>query len=64
MGLLDKVKGMFGGNKQQTSAMVAKANDAVDKGADVVKDKTPDQHDDKVDMAADKTKDVIDKLDD
>ena len=64
MGLLDKVKGMFGGNKQQTSAMVDKAQDAVDKGADVVKDKVPDQHDDKVDLAADKTKDVIDKLDD
>jgi len=57
MGLLDKVKGMFGSNKQQ-------AKDAVDKGADIAKDKVPDQHDAKVDMAADKAKDAIDKLDD
>ena len=57
MGLLDKVKGMFGSNKQQ-------AKDAVDKGADIAKDKVPDQHDAKVDMAADKAKDTIEKLDD
>jgi hypothetical protein len=56
MGLLDKVKGMLRGNKKQV-------NDTIDKGADMAKDKIPDQHDAKVDMAADKAKDAIDKLD-
>jgi len=60
MGLLDKIKGMFKGNKQVTDG----AKTAVDKGADVVKDKVPDQHDAKVDSAADKAKAAIDKLDD
>lgn len=56
MGILDKIKGLIGGNAD-------KADDAIDKAADVVKDKIPDEHDDKVDMAAEKAKDVVDGLD-
>jgi hypothetical protein len=55
MGLLDKVKGLVGGHKKEVSA-------GVDKAAEVAKDKLPDQHDDKVDKAADTVKDQIDKL--
>ena len=56
MGLMDKVKGLVGGNKQ-------KASGGVDKAADVAKDKLPDQYDEKVDQVADAVKDQIDKLD-
>lgn len=52
MGLMDKAKQMLGGHKD-------KAEVAVDKAADVVKEKTPDQVDGAVDTAADKAKDVI-----
>jgi hypothetical protein len=56
MGLMDTIKGWVGGNKQ-------KASGGVDKAAGVVKDKVPDQHDKKVDQAADAAKDQINKLD-
>jgi len=56
MGLMDKIKGLVGGNRD-------KIDSGVDKTADVVKDKVPDQHDEKVDRAADAAKDQIDKLD-
>jgi hypothetical protein len=56
MGILDKIKGLVGGNAD-------KVEDAIDKVADVAKDKIPDEHDDKVDMAADKAKDIVDGLD-
>jgi hypothetical protein len=56
MGLMDTIKGWFGGNKEQLKT-------GVDKGADAIKDKVPDQHDDKVDQGADAAKDAIDKLD-
>ena len=52
MGILDKIKGLVGGNAD-------KAEEVIDKVADVAKDKVPDAHDDKVDMAADKAKDLI-----
>lgn len=52
MGLMDKAKQMLGGNKDKAEA-------AVDKAADTVKEKTPDQVDGAVDAAADKAKDVI-----
>jgi hypothetical protein len=55
MGFMDKLKGWFGGNKQQV-------NQGIDKTADVMKDKVPDQHDEKVDQVADKAKDAVDKL--
>jgi MT0933-like antitoxin protein len=56
MGLMDTVKGWFGGNKEQMKA-------GVDKGADVIKDKVPEEHAGKVDQGADAAKDAIDKLD-
>jgi hypothetical protein len=56
MGLMDKIKGLVGSNKKQVTA-------GVDKAADIAKDKLPDQHDEKVDQAAEKVKDQIDKLD-
>lgn len=56
MGILDKIKGLIGGNAD-------KIEDGIDKAADVAKDKVGDDHADKVDMAADKAKDVVDGLD-
>ncbi len=58
MGLLDKIKGMFGGKNKNT------AKNAVDKVADVVESKTPDSVDAKVEAGAEKVKDVIDKAGD
>ena len=56
MGLMDKLKGVVGGNKKQ-----------IDKGIDTAADKAQDVTDHKadaqIDAAADKAKDVVDKLD-
>ncbi|MCB0970367.1 MAG: antitoxin [Acidimicrobiales bacterium] len=56
MGFLDKAKDALQGKGDQ-------AEDLIDKAADVVDDKTGGKHTDKIDAAADKAKDVIDKLD-
>ena len=56
MGLLDKIKGLITGNKKA-------AKDGLDKVVDVVQSKAPDSVDDKVEMAAEKLKDVIDSVD-
>ena len=56
MGLFDKIKGLISGNKSAIKG-------GVDKVADVIESKTPDSVDSKVDAAADKVKDVVDKLD-
>jgi hypothetical protein len=56
MGLLDKIKGLLGGNKKA-------ATGAVDKVADVIESKTPDSVDDKVEAAAEKVKDIIEGID-
>ncbi len=56
MGLLDKVKGLLGGNKDT-------AKQAVDKVADAVESKTPDNIDAQVEKGAEMAKDVIDKVD-
>ena len=55
MGLLDKIKGMVGGNS-------AKAKDAVDKGAQVADDKTGGKYSEHIDTGAEKAKEGIDKL--
>ena len=55
MGLLDKIKGFFGGNKDAVKG-------GIDKVSDVVQSKTPDSIDDKVEMAADKAKDVVEGI--
>lgn len=55
MGLMDKIKGLLGANKDAVRG-------GIDKVADVVESKTPDSIDDKVEMAADKVKDVVDGI--
>jgi hypothetical protein len=66
MGLLDKAKEQFGANKDKAQDLVQdhapKIKDGVDKVADVVDDKTGQQHTDKIEGAADKVKDGIDKI--
>lgn len=54
MGLLDTVKGWFGGNKEAVKS-------GIDKGSDAAKSVVPDEHDKKVDQAADAAKDAVDK---
>jgi hypothetical protein len=56
MGLLDKLKSAVGGNKD-------KAKQGVDKAADQAQKLAPDEHDAKVEQAADAAKDAIDKID-
>lgn len=56
MGLFDKVKGLTKGREQQIKQ-------GIDKVADVAQKKAPDQHDAKIEAAADKAKGLVDKLD-
>lgn len=56
MGLLDKVKNLLKGKEDQVKA-------GIDTVAEVVDDKTGGNHADKIDSAADKAKDALDKLD-
>jgi MT0933-like antitoxin protein len=55
MGLLDKLKEMFGGRKEQIK-------DTIDRGADAVEKRVP-EHADKVEDVAEKAKDAVDKID-
>lgn len=55
MGLLDKIKGLLGGNKDAMKG-------GIDKAADLVESKTPDSIDDKVEMASEKAKDILDGI--
>ena len=57
MGLMDKVKGLVGGHKDQ-------AKEGVDKATGVAEEKVGDSHSDQITSAGDKTKEGIDKLDD
>ena len=56
MGLMDTIKGWFGGNKET-------AKQGVDRGTDAIKAKTPNQYDGKVEAGGDAAKDTIDKID-
>ncbi len=56
MGLLDKIKALTKGREKQIKQ-------GIDKVADVVEKKVPDQHDSKIGQAADKAKGLVDKLD-
>ena len=56
MSILDKLKGLLKGKGDQ-------ANSAIDKAADVADDKTGGKYSDQIDTAAEKAKDVVDKLD-
>jgi hypothetical protein len=55
MSFLDKIKGLIGGNK-------SKADEVIDKVADVIESKTPDAIDDKVEAVADTAKKAVGKL--
>ena len=55
MGLLDKIKSSLQGKSKQVKS-------GIDKAADVVDDKTGGKHTEKIDDAAEKVKDVVDKL--
>jgi MT0933-like antitoxin protein len=57
MGFMDKLKGLFGGHKQQI-------DQGIDKAADTVKEKVPDEHVGKVDAVADKAHEAVEKLTD
>ncbi|QXC59706.1 antitoxin [Aquihabitans sp. G128] len=57
MGFIDKIKDVVGDNAD-------KAEQAIDKAADLVDDKTGGKHSKQIDGAADKAKDLIEKLDD
>ena len=52
MGLLDKIKGMLGGNAD-------KVKDGIEKAGDMVDEKTDGKFADKVDMAQEKIGDVL-----
>ena len=56
MGFMDKVKGALHGKGDQ-------AEDLIDKAAGMAKDKVGGKHADKIDSAADKAKETVDKLD-
>lgn len=57
MGFLDKLKGLTKGRKKEI-------NQGIDKAADLAASKVPDEHDAKVEAAAEKAKDVVEKLPD
>lgn len=56
MGLMDKLKGMVGGNKKQVDK-------GIDTAADKAQDMTGHKADAPIDTAADQAKGVVDKLD-
>jgi hypothetical protein len=57
MGLFDSIKGLIKGNKKTI-------DQGIDKAAELVQQKTPDQIDGAVKQAADAAKDAVDKIDD
>ena len=56
MSLLDKIKSALQGKGEQVSS-------GIDKAADVVDDKTGGKFSEKIDDAAQKAKDIVEKLD-
>lgn len=56
MGFMDKIKQTLGDNAD-------KASGVIDKAANLVDDKTGNQHSDKIGNAAEKAKGAVDKLD-
>jgi hypothetical protein len=55
VGILDKAKRLIGKNEE-------KLDNAVDKAAEVIDDKTGGKHSEKIEKAADKAHEVIDDL--
>ena len=56
MGIFDKAKDAVSGNKRSVKK-------GIDTAADQAEKVVPDEHDDKVDKAAEAAKDALDKLD-
>jgi len=56
MGMFDSIKGMLGGHKDTVDGAV---DQAVDAGAGLVKEKTPDQLDEVVEQGGGMAKDAI-----
>jgi hypothetical protein len=57
MGFMDKLKGLTKGHKKEIEQ-------GIDKAAEVVESKVPDQYDSNVAAAADKVEEVVEKLPD
>jgi MT0933-like antitoxin protein len=57
MGVMDKLKGMFSGNKDTV-------NKGIDTAADKAQDATGHKYDQPIDTGADKAKEAVEKLDD
>jgi hypothetical protein len=55
MGLMDKLKGLLGGNKNQVKQ-------GIDKASDVVETKVGAEHAPKVEQVAEQAKDAVDKI--
>ena len=55
MGIIDKIKGLIGGNADQVK-------DGVDKAGDMVDDKTGGKHSDHIDTGTEKIGEVVDGL--
>ena len=67
MGLMDKVKSMFGSNSGKVKDLAADHGDqivkGVDKATDMVDDKTKGKYHDQLDKVDDDAQKVVDKLD-
>jgi len=57
MGFMDKVKGMLGGHSQQ-------ADQGIEKGGDMLDDRTGGKYADQVDKGQDAARDALRKMDD
>jgi hypothetical protein len=55
MGLLDKIKALLGGRKDEIKS-------GIDKGSDMVEKRVGEQHAGKVENVAERAKDAVDKL--
>jgi hypothetical protein len=55
MGLLDKIKELLGGRKNEVKS-------GIDRGSDVIEKRVGTEHAAKVENVADKAKDAVDKL--
>jgi ABC-type transporter Mla subunit MlaD len=62
MGLFDKLKGVKSKAADVVEDNEEKIEDAIDKAADFVDDKTGGKHTDKIDKAADAAKSAVEKL--
>ena len=57
MGFMDKVKGMLSGHRDQ-------ADQGIEKGGDIIDDRTGGKHSEQVDKGQDAARDALRKLDD